>query len=492
MGDTKLSKLSNKSEEVKWGNLPKGMFGWFLWTFPTKFWRIIIWFLCVFIATTAIVATYQLYQIRNLDIKKAIIEDKIKIWKRSENPDWKSSLLKVWDKPGEVPDEIWEMAFEEYDSEVLLAMANNPSLPKKYKLELENTPYVQVRIAAYLNRQDKAIALNKMASDDNLAIRSVLMSSPNTPEDILRKLAGNINPQTEIYLANNPNTPEDVIRKLAKNEKPQIVSAVANNRNTPFDMLEKLAKDIGWDLDYLLASNLNTPIETLRKLANRDIQEIQSRVAVNSKTPEDVLRKLAGSIYLETRTYVANNPNTPEDILRELAKNEKFVIELAVTGNFHTPVDVLEELAKRKRERMQASEKMEIMMQIAEHPNVPIDLLEKWVEEWLNSNPEWASFDVTPKYFISQSPNAPEDVLRELAKDGNPFAIKGLASNPKTPEDILKVLARTEGSDIQRAVAKNQNTPFETLKILAVNKDSEVRYTALFQIISRPESEWYR
>lgn len=54
----------------------------------------------------AVVATYQLYHMRNLNIKKEIIEDKIKTWKRSENMEWKSTLLKIWNKPGDVPDLI--------------------------------------------------------------------------------------------------------------------------------------------------------------------------------------------------------------------------------------------------------------------------------------------------------------------------------------------------------------------------------------------------
>ena len=32
-------KSKSKNEDKDWGNLPNGMFGWFLWTFPVKIWR---------------------------------------------------------------------------------------------------------------------------------------------------------------------------------------------------------------------------------------------------------------------------------------------------------------------------------------------------------------------------------------------------------------------------------------------------------------------
>ena len=102
-------KPGDRNKEVDWRNSPKSILGWFLWTFPKKIWRFIIWIVASFVVTTAVVATYQLVYMRNLNIQKEIKEDKIKTWKRSKYPEWKSTLLRIWNKPGELHDEIWEM-----------------------------------------------------------------------------------------------------------------------------------------------------------------------------------------------------------------------------------------------------------------------------------------------------------------------------------------------------------------------------------------------
>jgi hypothetical protein len=51
--------------------------------------------------------------------------------------------------------------------------------------------------------------------------------------------------------------------------------------------------------------------------------------------------------------------------------------------------------------------------------------------------------------WLAAHPNAPEDVLRELAQDGNTEVLVGLAMNRSLPEDLRQALMKHEDEDVR-------------------------------------------
>jgi len=77
---------------------------------------------------------------------------------------------------------------------------------------------------------------------------------------------------------------------------------------------------------------------------------------------------------------------------------------------------------------------------------------------------------------LAKNPNTPEDVLRELAKDKDPWIRVQVAKNPSTPLDILRELAKEDNWYVRAAVAQNPSTPLDILRGLAKDDVDRVRY----------------
>jgi hypothetical protein len=75
----------------------------------------------------------------------------------------------------------------------------------------------------------------------------------------------------------------------------------------------------------------------------------------------------------------------------------------------------------------------------------------------------------------AQNPNTPQESLKLLATDEDPYVRSWVAQNPNTPPETLKLLATDKSSGVRYCVAKHPNTPQESLKLLATDKDPGVR-----------------
>ncbi|NIM14246.1 MAG: hypothetical protein GTO45_19600, partial [Candidatus Aminicenantes bacterium] len=102
------AKDKKKQEEIKWDTKPSSIFGWLLWTFDQKHWKTIIRVVALFIAVAAIYGTYLLFTMRSMEIENKIIKkikkEKIDLWDRSKDAEWKIALLNIWNEPGDVPE----------------------------------------------------------------------------------------------------------------------------------------------------------------------------------------------------------------------------------------------------------------------------------------------------------------------------------------------------------------------------------------------------
>ena len=165
------------------------------------------------------------------------------------------------------------------------------------------------------------------------------------------------------------------------------------------------------------------------------------RAAVNdlSNESEDFLFELAGDPHTDSRTlrqlfdcvgpgdstfyHALRNPNTPADILEEQSYSGNERTRECVAANRSTSADVLRRLAK--------DNSYYVKMYIQINPSTPMDVL----QELMNSD----SFQ--DYQYILQNPSATEDMLRELVRR-LPSEIHRISRNPNAPVDLLQQIAR--------------------------------------------------
>lgn len=212
------AKNEKKTEDIQWDNKPSSIFGWLLWTFDQKHWKTIIQVVALFIAVAAVYGTYLLFAMRSMEIDskitKKIKDEKISLWERSKDAEWKIALLNIWNKAGEVPEEIWKKAIESKNPEVRIAMASNPWVPNRYKEILIGNENERVKIAAILNRRDRDKAIEMMAKCENKPVLLGVAESPKTPEKILEKLAKDHDEYVRKEVAKNTSTPFNTLKRL--------------------------------------------------------------------------------------------------------------------------------------------------------------------------------------------------------------------------------------------------------------------------------------
>jgi len=81
---------------------------------------------------------------------------------------------------------------------------------------------------------------------------------------------------------------------------------------------------------------------------------------------------------------------------------------------------------------------------------------------------------------VAQYKDTPPEILRLLAATagtGDEAKVVRLmiAGNPNAPADVLRQLARNEDHEVRRFVGVNDNTPVDSLRELATDEDTEVR-----------------
>ena len=153
--------------------------------------------------------------------------------------------------------------------------------------------------------------------------------------------------------------------------------------------------------------------------------------------------------------YAVLNPNMPEEVLRKLKSVYVNGIATCVALNPSTPIEVLEELAK------------EFPEYVAENPNVPLHLLESFVEKRLKEGVSSSIMSqiVSHQYRKSKIGTTIEDVLFSYDQFGR--VVYGIILNPKVPGEVLEKLVNDPLSFIREKIAMHPNTPPDSLRKLA-------------------------
>ena len=116
-------------------------------------------------------------------------------------------------------------------------------LPIKFYKKDSNQARSLECIRLEVKQEDCIDALEELAKQDSINIRSQVASNPHATDELLENLAEDDHHLVRGRVASNPNTPVEILRKLARDPNSSVRWEVASNPSTPTVLLHKLASD---------------------------------------------------------------------------------------------------------------------------------------------------------------------------------------------------------------------------------------------------------
>jgi hypothetical protein len=157
---------------------------------------------------------------------------------------------------------------------------------------------------------------------------------------------------------------------------------------------------------------------------------------------------------------LAVNPSAPEDVLIALATHPNGSVVWRAFRNPNLQVEALRRIA---------IEHPELRTHLASSPNAPPELLRELAEE----------SGSTPNLSLAIHPNLPEDLREALfdhvVRGGNKYLRNSAATQPEIPPYLLRELAEDEWHLVRYTVAANRKTPLDLLETLAHDPHADVR-----------------
>ena len=288
----------------------------------------------------------------------------------------------------------------------------------------------------------------KYSTYEDVTIRELVASNPNTPDYVLEQLAEDEEPIVVMEVAANPNTPEYVLRQLADTDNFWVKAYLIYNPSVPKDVLQKFLQDVD---EAIIVDTLEAHPElilpNLDRLIRKGSCKVKEFLAKLDFIPEQV-SQLAKEDCIEVRIAIARNFNAPEKILGELSKDESSLVRAAVASNPNTPKGVLLQLASDKCNYVRAA--------VASNPNVTQKILRKL----LDFKGEINECDINPTEVnsqvwraIAENPETPKSILRELVeKYGYWEVVRVVKNNPNVDEELLSFIEKLEFEGLKDAV----------------------------------------
>ncbi|BCD63116.1 MULTISPECIES: hypothetical protein [Nitratiruptor] len=148
----------------------------------------------------------------------------------------------------------------------------------------------------------------------------------------------------------------------------------------------------------------------------------------------EIVGMVAMNLSLRTSVYDREKGKSPimTELLIALSEVPDMGSRWAVAKNPHTPAEILEKLAKDSVNLVRAL--------VATNPNTPTTCLYTFMQD-----------EKIVRDGISGNPNAPQEILEELAKDTDKLVRLRVAENPATPKEILQKLADDVDKDVSKA-----------------------------------------
>ncbi|MGB3637824.1 MAG: hypothetical protein WBA39_09660 [Rivularia sp. (in: cyanobacteria)] len=396
----------------------------------------------------------------------------------------------------QVPPQFLELATSHDDVEVLLTIAMNPKTPKTALLALTQIQNIEVAEAARLH----VTLAGEMPSGWN-EVAIAAMQTTNLPRDrqsemylwaigaVPEYLLKTLDAEVRLHIAESVNTSEQVLEVLATDSYSRVRAHIAQNPRTPINIVEDLMGDVSDIVREAVAYHPFTPLTLHQQF------QLQLEATENPVTSVDILRQLSTSQWMRIRLGIAAHSNTPGDVLLQLASDKDVMVRKAVALNVNSSAEALEQLATENDAW--------IAKIIAAHPNnrakISFEGQKTTIHDYINTAraqgipimPAYAVYDPNmltamaassnydTRQRVAQHPNTPIHVLEKLVNEENnsilETALSNLSRNSKTPDSTLQYLAQTGDLKICAAVARHRNTSSMTLAQLAKHHRWEVR-----------------
>ena len=450
---------------IDWDKHPKGVIGWVLWSLPQKTWKYIIWLIGIFIGLSALLAFYQLWSIRDVQINQlraSIFTDQ---WERSDSVGWREALLRNWSEPNDISSKIWLNAAHHKNYRIRLVVAESSHDATFYLLEgLRKDTILEVRLTAIFNQSEPNLILTYLANDPNPNVRQILSKKTEIPLNIISQLAEDSNDNVRKTVAENESTPTSILELLSVDSNAEVRSAVAKNKSSPPDVLRQLAKDRAEVGGKIMSNITRVPICCY--------------VAQNESTPPDTLDELSKDLNADVRESVAWNKSAPVDALRRLSKTG-----ISETSKEASNPNFIERFYQNALNRSPSLLNSDISVLIrsgvASNESTPPDILRQ-----LSKDP-----DGKVRSYVAKNKSTPLDVLMQLAKDSDEAVQSTLAESDLKSPELVQQLLKTQWNTVIATIAENESTPVDVLKILSTNTDtyrSGVIFFRPYRVIDYP------
>lgn len=188
-------------------------------------------------------------------------------------------------------DVLWTLATNQSNSDILIAIANNPCAPLSLIEHLCKNPSARVREAGVLSNRLCERGLEAIASDPSPLVRRAVAKLTRSPA-VLRAIftVGPQTPELALILSRNPQTPSEALSVKSGSSK-QMILAFARHTNAPGSVLQKLASHHWPAVRVAVAANGNTPLSALVVLA-QDVHPAVQTACSKNPTMQSAMRNV--------------------------------------------------------------------------------------------------------------------------------------------------------------------------------------------------------
>jgi hypothetical protein len=403
--------------------------------------------------------------------------------------------------PKTPPDKLEALAKSSKDTEMLSALAENPSTPAHVLfavarffperflcnpllplllLERANLSQLPEETACALLRLPElpAFYVAALSSHPSWCVVMESVVHPKLSETLRQECAARLSEHQLLSIVCRPSAPVAVLSVALRHTDQNIQEKAIVHRDTPFSLLQEFTNAVYEELWGLIAMNPNTPTEVLRLLSQTESLSTLRQIASNPNTEVALLRQLALREEEEVRIGIAYNPAVPPEILRGLCEDPSEGIRIDLACNEGLPPDALDILAVDEDEQVRSclarrvdlprawvrrfcvDERWEVRTALAGNQRVIESLLreERSIVERLSAD---ESHYVRAS--VARNPSAPATILARLANDPAENVREGAATNPNTPPEDLRRLLRDVDFMIVERAKQNPNTPIDAM-----------------------------
>ncbi|MHA1144722.1 MAG: HEAT repeat domain-containing protein [Candidatus Helarchaeota archaeon] len=188
-------------------------------------------------------------------------------------------------------------------------------------------------------------ALEKLAGDEDLWIRTEIARRKHLPESLVVELAGDKDLWIRCEIARREDLPESLVVKLAGDEAWEVRCEIAWRDDLPKPLVAKFAGDEDQMVRRWIASRRDLPEPLVVKLAGDENPEVRSKIARREDLPEPLVVKLVGDENPEVRSKIARREDLPEPLVVKLAGDEDPEVRSKIARRKHLPESLVVKLA---------------------------------------------------------------------------------------------------------------------------------------------------